>query len=71
MSKRILYFLFFLVLGLQAQIKITGLVVDEQDEPVPFANIIFKGSTIGTITNDELSTLQQKHTVKVLGRGDV
>ena len=52
MSKRILYFLFFLVLGLQAQIKITGLVIDEQDEPVPFANIIFKGSIEGTISDE-------------------
>ncbi|MDP5231931.1 MAG: DUF5686 and carboxypeptidase regulatory-like domain-containing protein [Cellulophaga sp.] len=36
-----------------AQTKISGIVVDEQDVPVAFANIIFKGSTEGTITNED------------------
>jgi len=73
MSKRILYFLFFLVLGLQAQIKITGLVIDEQDEPVPFANIIFKGSIDGTISDEngrfylESSTYHKELEVSFLG----
>ncbi|MBU2950777.1 DUF5686 and carboxypeptidase regulatory-like domain-containing protein [Tamlana agarivorans] len=36
-----------------AQTKVSGYVFDENDEPVSFANVIFKGSTNGTITNEE------------------
>jgi hypothetical protein len=36
-----------------AQTKVSGYVYDENDEPIAFANIIFKGSTIGTITNED------------------
>ena len=42
----------FLSLGLHAQVKVSGIIVDEDDNPVPFANIIFKGSTYGTISNE-------------------
>ncbi|GAA3602839.1 DUF5686 family protein [Flavivirga amylovorans] len=35
-----------------AQTKVSGYVFDEFNEPVSFANVIFKGSTIGTITNE-------------------
>jgi hypothetical protein len=52
MNKKILYILFFLVLGSQAQVKISGFVVDESDDPVPFANIIFKGTIEGTISDE-------------------
>jgi hypothetical protein len=50
--------IFFTILGLcffmiQAQTKVGGIVVDEQGEPVAFANIFFKNSTEGTITNDD------------------
>lgn len=44
--------MYFLVLGLSAQVKITGYILDEQDSPVPFANIIFKGSIEGTISDE-------------------
>ncbi|SIR10072.1 DUF5686 family protein [Maribacter ulvicola] len=37
----------------QGQTKIGGIVVDEQGEPVSFANVFFKSSTEGTITNDD------------------
>ncbi|MFD2587819.1 DUF5686 family protein [Croceitalea marina] len=37
---------------LNAQTKVSGIVIDEFDSPVAFANIIFKGSSEGTITND-------------------
>lgn len=37
----------------QAQTKVGGMVVDEQGEPVSFANVFFKNSTEGTITNDD------------------
>lgn len=35
-----------------AQTKVSGYVYDEFDEPVPFANVIFKNSTEGTITDE-------------------
>ena len=37
----------------QGQTKIGGIVIDEQGEPVSFANVFFKNSTEGTITNDD------------------
>ena len=46
------FFLFFTVL-ISAQTKVGGIVVDEAGEPVAFANILFKNSTEGTITNDD------------------
>jgi hypothetical protein len=36
-----------------AQTKVSGYVFDVNDEPVPFANVVFKGSTEGTITNED------------------
>lgn len=50
------YFFAILFLGIFsgfAQTKVSGYVYDEYDEPVSFANVIFKGSTQGTITNEE------------------
>ncbi len=44
-------FLFFAFL-VQAQTKVGGIVTDEGGEPVSFANILFKNSVEGTITND-------------------
>ncbi|MEP2059743.1 MAG: DUF5686 family protein [Maribacter litoralis] len=50
--------IFFIILSLcfflvQGQTKIGGMVIDEQGEPVSFANVFFKNSTEGTITNDD------------------
>jgi len=36
-----------------SQTKVSGYVFDENDEPVAFANVLFKGSTEGTITNED------------------
>jgi hypothetical protein len=49
--------LFFLVLlflsfSLLAQTKVSGLVFDDQGEPVPYANVVFSNSSEGTITNE-------------------
>ncbi|WP_459210744.1 DUF5686 and carboxypeptidase-like regulatory domain-containing protein [Aquimarina rhabdastrellae] len=46
--------LFFLAccLSLQAQTKVSGHVYDNNNQPVPFANIVFTNSTIGTITDE-------------------
>ncbi|TCK67484.1 carboxypeptidase-like protein [Winogradskyella wandonensis] len=50
--------LLFLFLALNsiivlAQTKVSGYVFDESNQPIAFANVIFKGSTIGTITNED------------------
>lgn len=37
---------------LWAQTKVGGIVVDESNEPVPFASIVFKGSTTGTVSDE-------------------
>ncbi len=51
--RKILFSLFlFIVLLVNAQTKVGGIVTDESGEPVAFANILFKNSTEGTITND-------------------
>lgn len=43
---------FFGTFYLLSQTKVSGYVFDEYDQPVSFANIIFKGSTLGTITDE-------------------
>jgi len=35
-----------------AQTKVSGVVIDEYDYPVPYANVLFKNSTVGTITDE-------------------
>lgn len=37
---------------MSAQTKVSGIVVDEKNEPIPFANVYFKNSTEGVITNE-------------------
>lgn len=44
---------FFCSILVFSQTKVSGIVIDELGEPVAFANIIFKGSSEGTITNDD------------------
>jgi hypothetical protein len=53
MNIRLIIALFFLgICSAFAQTKVSGYVFDELNEPVSFATIIFKGSTQGTITNE-------------------
>lgn len=47
-----LFVFFFFTLSLFSQVKVSGIVVDEQDEAIPFSNVIFKGSTKGTISDE-------------------
>ncbi|GGD15115.1 DUF5686 and carboxypeptidase-like regulatory domain-containing protein [Hyunsoonleella pacifica] len=49
-----LFFALFLlnVYALLAQTKVSGYVLDEQNQPISFANIIFSGTTEGTITDE-------------------
>jgi len=49
----LLSFLFLLAFSVGfSQVKISGVVKDTQNETVPFANIIFVGSTIGTVSDE-------------------
>lgn len=53
MKYKLLTIFFFLgIVSLFAQTKVSGHVFDENNEPVSFANVVFKGSSIGTITNE-------------------
>ncbi|MBC2838922.1 carboxypeptidase-like regulatory domain-containing protein [Robiginitalea sp. SC105] len=54
MRSYLLTILFMITAGsLWSQTKAGGIVVDENDDPVAFANILFAGSSEGTITNDD------------------
>lgn len=48
-----LVFLFLFTGILAAQTKVSGIVIDELGSPISFANVMFKNSTEGTITNDD------------------
>jgi len=49
------FFALFLIISLftTAQTKVSGIVLDELGEPISFANVLFKDSSEGTITNDD------------------
>lgn len=50
----ILFFLFFAFANnLAAQTKVSGVVVDNSGLPIPFANLVFKGSNIGVVSNED------------------
>lgn len=36
-----------------AQTKVSGIVVDNTNQPVPYANVVFKNSNRGTVTNED------------------
>jgi len=38
---------------MHSQTKVSGIVVDENQDPVAFANVFFKDTTIGTVTNED------------------
>ena len=46
MKKIITLLLLIFTLIVSAQTKVSGLVIDEDDYPIPFANVIFKNSTV-------------------------
>lgn len=52
MKKFLFPIFFFFSLLVLSQSKVGGIIVDEAGEPVAFANVLFKNSTEGTITND-------------------
>ena len=48
-----LYLFFLLVCGATiGQVKISGVVIDEENQTVPFANIVFLNSTTGTVSDE-------------------
>ncbi|NOY48340.1 MAG: carboxypeptidase-like regulatory domain-containing protein [Chlorobi bacterium] len=51
-EKIIIVFFFFGICSVLAQTKVSGHVIDSNNEPISFANVIFKGSSEGTITNE-------------------
>ena len=56
MKKNIILLLFFLFATtslLFAQTKVSGVVVDKSNKPVPFANIAFKNSSEGVVSNED------------------
>ena len=36
-----------------AQTKVSGMVVDNDNKPVPYANVVFKGTYEGVVTNED------------------
>ncbi|TRX42348.1 DUF5686 and carboxypeptidase-like regulatory domain-containing protein [Flavobacterium restrictum] len=56
MKKSTVFYLFFLfavanaVLG---QTKVSGIVLDKENLPIPFANVVFKDSNTGIVTNED------------------
>lgn len=56
MKKNILFTLFFLFAianAIFAQTKVSGIVVDKSNNPIPFANVAFKDSNEGIVTNED------------------
>ena len=56
MKKNLLFFVLLLLVSATtvfAQTKVSGVVVDKQNQPIPFANVVFKGSSEGIVTNED------------------
>ena len=53
MKQSLLLMFYFFAISMVAQTKVSGEVKDAFGEPVAFANVIFKDSFEGTITNEE------------------
>lgn len=54
MKKKLFLVVFpFLLQSLLAQTKVSGIVVDNTNQPVPYANVVFKNSSLGTVTNED------------------
>jgi hypothetical protein len=48
-----LFFLFAIANTIFAQTKVSGIVVDKSGQPIPFANVVFKDSNTGIVTNED------------------
>ena len=62
-----LYILFLLPFWVYSQVKVSGIVLDETGEPIPYANVYFKNSSEGLITNENgRFYLESKNSHKIL-----
>lgn len=52
MRKKLLFILFFVTSLMVAQTKVSGIVYDDNNQPMPFASVAFKGTTLGMVTNE-------------------
>lgn len=53
MKKKILPLLFLLCsITIFSQVKISGVVIDKDNNTVPFTNVVFVGSTVGTVSDE-------------------
>ena len=58
MKKAIVLLLFFVSIHFYAQTVVSGIVIDDNDIPIPLTNISIKGETVGTVTDfDGMFTL--------------
>jgi hypothetical protein len=63
----LLFILFFSTGFLFAQTKVSGVIVDKSNQPVPFASVAFQNSTEGVISNEDgLFYLESPKTYQVL-----
>ena len=56
MKKNFLFLLFVLFVtanAVFAQTKVSGVVVDKLNQPIPFANVVFKNSSEGIVANED------------------
>tara|TARA_R110000868_G_scaffold44179_3_gene147830 strand:+ start:404 stop:2881 length:2478 start_codon:yes stop_codon:yes gene_type:complete len=53
MKKNILLLFLVLTNVMIAQTKVNGIIVDKSNQPVPFANVIFKDSNTGVLSNED------------------
>ena len=52
-----------------AQTKVSGIVLDKSNQPIPFANIVFKKSNVGVVANEDgrfYIESPQKHTALII-----
>ena len=54
MEYKLIISIFILLTGFTfAQTKVSGMVVDNDNQPVPYANVVFKGTAEGVVTNED------------------
>lgn len=44
---------FFILQSVWSQTKVSGKIIDKSNQPIPFANVVFKGSNVGVVANED------------------
>jgi len=44
---------FFILQSVWSQTKVSGKIIDKSNQPIPFANVVFKGSNEGVVANED------------------